>query len=142
MAIKIPKSGSPHDVIKDRESALAWGLQPLKKGQQPPQANNPGSKKFRSIKAFLNELHDEEATPELISVFRQYWPHMKNMTMREAWLRVVYLEAIAGQPWASLFVADRTEGKVGEGGISSDKGTILKSIENMMENPITTREEA
>jgi hypothetical protein len=46
------------------------------------------------------------------------------------------MEAISGQPWASEFIANRTEGKVVEGGITNDKGTILQALEQQLEHPI------
>jgi hypothetical protein len=122
-------------------------LYPLGKGEstQTRYANAPNNiealRKHRSIKNFLVELHDEECSGEILTAFRHYFPKIKRMTMREAWLRIVYMEAIAAHPWASMFIADRSEGKVGEGGIANDKGTILAAVEQMLENPITEETE-
>jgi hypothetical protein len=112
-------------------------LRPKQPGQQLLPCVYDGLRKHRSIKNFLLELHDEECSGEILTAFRHYFPKLRKMTMREAWLRVVYMEAIAAAPWASMFIADRSEGKVGEGGIANDKGTILSSIEQMLNNPVT-----
>jgi hypothetical protein len=116
----------------------SWdNLRPMKPGECPRTVYDlPPLKKHTSIKSFLSEMHDEECSGEVLTAFRHYFPKIKRMTMREAWLRIVYMEAIAAHPWASMFIADRSEGKVGEGGIANDKGTILAAVEQMLNNPI------
>jgi hypothetical protein len=142
MAIKIVSTtektpGAAVKVMLSGPGTAYPNLRPMKPGQVPLPQVYEGLRKHRSIKSFLNELHDEECSGEVLTAFRHYFPKLRKMTMREAWLRVVYMEAIAAQPWASMFVADRSEGKVGEGGMANDKGTILGAIEKMLDNPIT-----
>ena len=133
MAVKLPpkevKNLLAH-AAQEPNSALLAGV--TLTGNKPYKNSEP-PKRYNSIKAFFNDLHDQEATGELLTAFRRYWPDMRRMTMREAWLRVVYLEAIAGEPWASNFIADRTEGRITEGGSANDKGSILRAIEEEME---------
>jgi hypothetical protein len=147
MAIKINSMGEkprhanvPPGTPPGRAVSIS-NLIPYPKGHVQPESQRETVRRFKSIKSFLVNMHDEEATGEILTAFRHYWPSIKGMTMREAWLRIVYMEAIAGQPWASMFIADRSEGKVGEGGLANDKGTILNSIEQMLDNPITEEAE-
>lgn len=137
------RSTDPKVIVKDRASAVAYGLTPAVPGQklrlEYPQ--NP-IKNYYTIKDILNRIHDEDAPAELLTAFRLYWPHMKKMTMKEAWLRVVYMEAIGGQPWASMFIAERSEGKVSEGGLANSKGAILNAVDELMKNPVPTEGES
>jgi hypothetical protein len=97
----------------------------------------PG-KQRTSIRAILTKIHDDYAPDVLLTVFKQYWPNLKKITMKEAWLRIVYLEAIQGSPWATTFIANRTEGAVETGGLLEDKGTILSAIDRELQNPVPT----
>lgn len=127
-AVKIPVGKKPNTT----EKGIVRGLQPHSSKTHNPRATNS-----RSIKNVLDGIHDEPAPAELLTAFRKYWPGIRQMSMKEAWLRTVYMEAVAGQPWASFFVADRTEGKIGEGGLSNGKGKILEAIDTMMDQPVS-----
>lgn len=89
-----------------------------------------------SIKSLLNKIHNEPAPVIILTAFRTYWPDIQSMTMKEAWLRIVYMEAIAGQPWASSFLAYRSEGNMDSSGLEANKGAILAAITSEMDNPV------
>jgi hypothetical protein len=97
----------------------------------------PGCKRTANIKSIIRDIHNEICPEQLLTAFRLYWPHLKVITMREAWIRVVYMEAIQGQPWASYFIADRDEGKVSEVGMPNNRGSILEAFDQEMKNPVT-----
>lgn len=101
----------------------------------------PANSRNADIRHILKRISNERAPDVLLTAFKLYWPGIQFMTMREAWLRVVYMEAIQGQAWASYFIADRMEGKVAEsGGLSNSKGAILDAIDKEMQNPVTEEE--
>lgn len=94
------------------------------------------NRKVRSIKQTLNMLHSEPAPEIILQTFKKYWPQIKTMTMKEAWLRVIYLEALSGQPWASNFIAYRTEGSVDNHADTDNKGAILAAIDEELKKPV------
>lgn len=89
-----------------------------------------------TIKQTLNRIHKELAPPMVIKAFQKYWPGIKKMTMKEAWLRIVYMEAIGGAPWATTFIANRTEGLVDANTGTDNRGSILEAIQIDMNNPV------
>lgn len=107
------------------ESALA-GSDPLKAAGEKP----------LTIKQILNKVHNELAPPMVVKAFQKYWPGIKKMTMKEAWLRIVYMEAIGGAPWATTFIANRTEGLVDANTGTDNRGSILEAIQTDMDNPV------
>ena len=132
----------------DPEKKVAIGATPVIRGGKVISYNRlgtgadhasagPGCARTANIKSIIREIHTEICPEALLTAFRLYWPHLKVITMREAWIRVVYMEAIQGQPWASYFIADRDEGKVSEIGMPNNKGTILEALDKEMENPVT-----
>lgn len=94
------------------------------------------NRKTNSIKQTLNMLHSEPAPAVIMQTFQKYWPHIKSMTMKEAWMRVIYLEALSGQPWATNFIAYRTEGPVDSKADTDNKGSILAAIEEELRKPV------
>jgi hypothetical protein len=92
--------------------------------------------KSLTIKQILNRVHNEDAPPAVVTAFQKYWPGIKRMTMKEAWLRIVYMEAIGGAPWATQFIANRTEGLVGTGYGEDNKGSILAAINKELQHPV------
>jgi hypothetical protein len=89
-----------------------------------------------TIKQTLNRIHKELAPPMVVKAFQKYWPGIKKMTMKEAWLRIVYMEAIGGAPWATTFIANRTEGLVDANTGADNRGSILEAIQVDMDNPV------
>jgi len=142
-AIKITPitSNSGKGLPRNREEAVARGLSPAWKGEvlNPRGANN--SRAHFTIRDYLNKISDEDCPGELLTVYRKFWPTVVSMTMKEAWLRITYMEAIGGNPSAWYFIADRLEGKVTETGIGNNKGLILSAIDQMIENPVTEDQE-
>jgi len=139
------------DVVVDGEKKSAIGATPVVRAGKVIGYNRlgtgadhasagPGCARTANIKSIIRSIHNEVCPEALLTAFRLYWPHLKIITMREAWIRVVYMEAIQGQPWASYFIADRDEGKVSEVGMPNNKGTILEALEKEMENPVTEGE--
>jgi hypothetical protein len=55
--------------------------------------------------------------------------------MRFGMLLRTYYDAIRGDKDARQFIAERTEGKVGERGLAEGKGEILDAIDKMLEQP-------
>ena len=94
------------------------------------------NRKAKSIKQMINQLHAEPAPQVIMQTFQRYWPHIKHMTMKEAWLRVIYLEALSGQPWATNFIAYRTEGNVDNKADTDNKGSILAAIDEALRKPV------
>jgi len=90
--------------------------------------------KRKSIGKMLLELGDEVCPPELMTYYRKTFPCVGNLTMREAWLRVIYMEALSGQSWASYFIAERTEGRVTEGVKDDSKGLLLDAIDELVKD--------
>jgi nitric oxide synthase oxygenase domain/subunit len=131
-AVKIA-TGNGTERIYNRESAVSRGIDSRLNNKDQREINARG----RNIRTMLRKIHDEECPGSLLTAFRVYWPRMRAMTMKEAWLRVVYMEAIAGHPWASYFIADHDEGRVADQGHGGEnQGIILEAIEKMMENPV------
>ena len=69
-----------------------------------------------SIADILRKIGDEEIPSELSGQVRTLFRSidsegLKEMKMTEGLLRLVYMYAIRGKPWAVQFIADRTEGK-------------------------------
>jgi hypothetical protein len=132
-AVKMPRTNGTEN-IANRESAVARGIDPRR--------YDPDAIKIKarahSIRTIIRKLHSEVCPPLLITAFRVYWPNLDmRMTMKEAWLRVVYMEAISGKPWASYFMAERDEGRVPESGHGGDdKGLILEAIHGMLKDPV------
>jgi hypothetical protein len=102
-------------------------------GDDPRKARG---EKPSTIKQVLNKVHREDAPPAVVTAFQKYWPGIKRMTMKEAWLRIVYMEAIGGAPWATQFIANRTEGLVGTGSGEDNKGSILAAINKELQHPV------
>jgi hypothetical protein len=120
--------------VNNRESAVVRGIDPRRNDA----VDVVIKRREKSIRTLIRKLHDEICPPELITAFRVYWPNLNpRMTMKEAWLRVVYMEAIGGKPWASYFIAERDEGRVQESGHGGEgKGMILEAISGMMQDPV------
>jgi len=128
-AIKI----GPQFNVNNRESAVAHGLDPRRSDSIDLQIRKRG----HNIRTIIRKIHDENCPQILITAFKCYWPGIVKMTMKEAWLRIIYMEAIAGKPWASFFLAERDEGRIAEAGHSGEnKGMILEALDKMMENPV------
>ena len=130
---KLQPTLNPRDIVKTREDAQALGLLPPVKGCDPRSPNGSRKIPYYSIRKFLNTISDDICPDELIRAFRMYWPSIKKLTMKEAWLRSVYIQAISGNMSATYFIADRMEGKVPEGNTDNGKGTILEAIDKLTE---------
>ena len=69
-----------------------------------------------SIADILRKIGEEEIPAELSSQVQSLFGsldsnELKDMKMTEGLLRLVFMYAIRGKPWAVQFIADRTEGK-------------------------------
>jgi hypothetical protein len=133
MAVRIKR---PVDV----ETAVLKGLIPIRKGDKPRGTGHKLSE-YYTIRKMLNNIADEVCPPEMLTVFRTYWPKICIMTMKEAWLRTVYVAAIGGNESAWYFIADRTEGKVREGSLENGKGLILETIDKLVDDKENTPNE-
>lgn len=104
----------------------------FKKGAPTLNPNGrPKSKLY--IPDILRKLGEEDAPQCVSDELRKTFRRIGTINMREAYLRVVYLEAIAGEEWAARFIAERTEGKVKDGVGIDNKGAILDAIDKMIE---------
>jgi hypothetical protein len=133
-AVKVCKDGG-------KKAEIRYELEEYKPNMIGIAPSLPGAEKrsnSKSIRSLLNKIHQEYCPQVLLTVFKQYWPDITKITMKEAWLRIVFLEALSGQPWATQFIANRTEGAVETSGLAEDRGTILSAIDKDVNNPVPT----
>ena len=88
-------------------------LIPFKKGKSGNPAGRP--KGIKMIPELLRDIGDRPVSAwTLASLHRKYGPDHNPKTMREAVLMAAYADAMAGEPLARQFIAERTEGKVAQ----------------------------
>jgi len=122
---------SPAQEKHIREKLLPSAKQ-FKKGEIHNPAGRPPKAFF--IPDILKKIGEEWCPIVIAGELRKTFPMIGTISTREAWLRVVYLEAIGGEEWASKFIADRTEGKIREASPSDNKGAILDGIDKLLED--------
>lgn len=85
-----------------------WG-RPFQKGQ----TGNPFGRplKVKHIPDILAKLGQEALPAEIRKKMHNYPSIMGSATCLNALMRLVYIQALKGIPWAIEFIAERTEGK-------------------------------
>lgn len=82
----------------------------------------------------MAKIGNEFIPPEMYEYFRNTFPNVPfKITFKEAWLRIVFMEALAGRDWACNFIADRLEGRVKDQNSTEEgKALLLSAIDRMV----------
>jgi hypothetical protein len=106
---------------KQRKSHWPKGYCPIppEKRIQKGEHRNPNAgnapRQYQTINSLLRKLGTEICPEEQIKEIRKIFPDFQpreGMTIQEATIARVWLEAARGMSWAQEFTAERTEGKV------------------------------
>lgn len=109
---------------------------------QPGQVLNPAGRPpaLKCIPDILRRIGDDPIPEVFYNQLKIINPKLniqpKNNNMRFGMLLRVYYDAIRGDKDARNFIAERTEGKVGERGLAEGKGEIMEAIDKMLDTPL------
>lgn len=116
-------------------------------GIKPGETRNPNGRppSHKCIPDILRKIGNDPIPQVFMEQLRLINPKIQikpeNNNMRFGMLLRTYYDAIRGDKDARNFIAERTEGKVSERGISEGKGEILEAIDKLLDSPVTTEEE-
>ena len=104
---------------------------------QPGESGNPDGRppKVRTISDILGKIGLEEINEEAINTMKNFFPNVRlddTMSYMEAVLRMAFIYALQGKPWAIQFIAERTEGKVTQPiDVNAYQGVQLEELQNL-----------
>lgn len=135
-SVSVPK-GTEVVPAKDppQQARFGWGAKP---GEVRNPAGRPPTTKC--IPEILRRIGDDPIPEVFVEQLRIINPKIKiepkNNNMRFGMLLRTYYDAIRGDKDARGFIAERTEGKVGERGLVEGKGEIMEAIDKLLDTPL------